>query len=490
MSATAATARYIITADDKTKAAIASVNAGFKHMERGIKSTVSRMNAGFALLAGAGIARTFQNVFKETAKGSKEFSTALDDVRRSARGLLAAKDGVPGATAAMQELAETLKDPAVVAAADAITSALITGFAKVTQFVSQSTVGIQVLLGMTGDEVENLRRQIDDIDRRIALAKSRRLPTDALEAQRGRLASRQMSAIERGSPRQPASNWVPDSVLDVAADKATSAFNVTAERKSRIDAVNESLKESFAYIQKLKDYPLDEWLADLQADSEAARRKMKTSFFDQMDEGAKNVDVSLKSVGYGIDEFSGQVDVAIGKMDEWSVAADQAARNIQTAFADFLFDPFSDGLKGMLKGFIDVTRRMGAEAAAAKIFGSKASGGFGVGDFISGLFGMIGGTSGSSGAGGGGKTGSGPQMATGTNFVPYDNFPAMLHRGEAVVPAKYNPAAGGAAVYNLTTNINVAAGAVITRAEAYAIGKSSVDAAVARIKDERRRGKL
>ena len=34
-------------------------------------------------------------------------------------------------------------------------------------------------------------------------------------------------------------------------------------------------------------------------------------------------------------------------------------------------------------------------------------------------------------------------MATGTNFVPYDNFPASLHKGEAVVPAEYNPAAGG-----------------------------------------------
>ena len=36
-----------------------------------------------------------------------------------------------------------------------------------------------------------------------------------------------------------------------------------------------------------------------------------------------------------------------------------------------------------------------------------------------------------------------PKLAVGTNFVPYDGFKASLHRGEAVVPAKYNPAAGG-----------------------------------------------
>lgn len=37
----------------------------------------------------------------------------------------------------------------------------------------------------------------------------------------------------------------------------------------------------------------------------------------------------------------------------------------------------------------------------------------------------------------------GTPMATGTNYVPYDGFQATLHKGEAVVPAEYNPAAGG-----------------------------------------------
>ena len=35
------------------------------------------------------------------------------------------------------------------------------------------------------------------------------------------------------------------------------------------------------------------------------------------------------------------------------------------------------------------------------------------------------------------------KMATGTNNVPYDEFPALLHKGEAVVPKEYNPALGG-----------------------------------------------
>jgi hypothetical protein len=50
--------------------------------------------------------------------------------------------------------------------------------------------------------------------------------------------------------------------------------------------------------------------------------------------------------------------------------AQQAANNMQTAFADFLFDPFKEGLRGMLAGLIDTLRRMIAEIAAQKILGA------------------------------------------------------------------------------------------------------------------------
>jgi tape measure domain-containing protein len=50
--------------------------------------------------------------------------------------------------------------------------------------------------------------------------------------------------------------------------------------------------------------------------------------------------------------------------------SEQAARNIQSSFADFLFDPFSQGLDGMLVGFAKTIQRMVAEAASAQILGS------------------------------------------------------------------------------------------------------------------------
>ena len=72
--------------------------------------------------------------------------------------------------------------------------------------------------------------------------------------------------------------------------------------------------------------------------------------------------------------------------------SDQAARNMQDAFADFLFDPFEDGLKGMLSSFIDTLRRMVAQAAAANIF--QALGGSGATSGISSVFrSLVGGAS-------------------------------------------------------------------------------------------------
>lgn len=74
-----------------------------------------------------------------------------------------------------------------------------------------------------------------------------------------------------------------------------------------------------------------------------------------------------------------------------------------------------------------------------------------------------------------------PKLATGTNYVPYDGFKAELHEGEAVVPKKYNPAAGGQAGggINLTQQISVGAG--VSRAEVFAAVKMANEAMFARI---------
>lgn len=135
--------------------------------------------------------------------------------------------------------------------------------------------------------------------------------------------------------------------------------------------------------------------------------------------------------------------------DKMSAYADQAARNMQTAFADFLFDPFDAGLKGMLQSFADTLQRLAAEAAASaifdKIFGSLGQGG-GLGGFLGDLLG-----------GASGRAMGGPVMAG----VPYQvgemNRPELLIYGnrQYLIPGdngRVEPMGGGMnQVFNITT---------------------------------------
>lgn len=67
-------------------------------------------------------------------------------------------------------------------------------------------------------------------------------------------------------------------------------------------------------------------------------------------------------------QLDSMTEQAAEATSEMTVFAEQAARNMQDAFADFLFDPFQDGLDGMLKGFSDILQRMWAEYAASQLF--------------------------------------------------------------------------------------------------------------------------
>lgn len=73
----------------------------------------------------------------------------------------------------------------------------------------------------------------------------------------------------------------------------------------------------------------------------------------------------LDLIAKGYDEAGDSAQTAEEGM---SAFAEQGARNMQDVFADFLFDPFKDGIDGMLRGFVDVLRRMAAEALSAQIF--------------------------------------------------------------------------------------------------------------------------
>jgi lambda family phage tail tape measure protein len=74
------------------------------------------------------------------------------------------------------------------------------------------------------------------------------------------------------------------------------------------------------------------------------------------------------------DNFNKSVDAAKGATDEMSVYAQQAAKNMQDAFANFLFDPFKDGVSGLADNFATALRQMAAQYLSSQLFDYLKSG--------------------------------------------------------------------------------------------------------------------
>jgi hypothetical protein len=86
------------------------------------------------------------------------------------------------------------------------------------------------------------------------------------------------------------------------------------------------------------------------------------------------------NVRKSMDGMKDDTDKVAGEMDQYMI---QAARNMQSAFADFLFDPFQNGLKGMLKGLLDTVRQMVAQIMAFMVLKQLAGLGGPIGSFFS-----------------------------------------------------------------------------------------------------------
>lgn len=82
-----------------------------------------------------------------------------------------------------------------------------------------------------------------------------------------------------------------------------------------------------------------------------------------------------------------RVPEIIRGFDFMKEAAISAARSIQQAWADFFFDPFDNGLKGLLKNFIDTIRRMVAEIMAHRVIRQLFGGSDSLGSKLLGVFG-------------------------------------------------------------------------------------------------------
>lgn len=252
-------------------------------------------------------------------------------------------------------------------------------------------------------------------------------------------------------------------VLERGQSAATSLLDIWDEAGTGLVASARTTDEDMAGAFKQTQEQLRRIAKEREELNETARLLSNTGYADSLNQGLFDPIIeSVRNTKIEIDTLAPTVSAAA---DDMSVYTEQAARNMHDAFADFLFDPFDGGIKGMLKGFVDVIRRMVAEAAAAKIFDAlglgKGSGGGLLGG-IGKLFGFANGGSFTVGGAGG----------TDSQLVAFRATPG--ERVDVRTPGQQR--ASGAAV---VINQNISVGAGVNRAEMASAARVAKEQAVA-----------
>lgn len=213
-------------------------------------------------------------------------------------------------------------------------------------------------------------------------------------------------------------------------------------------------------IEQQREY--NEAVAEAESIFEATRTPIErlqeklTRLNELLDSGKLDWDTYSRAVFDAQDEFDRLTEKVEEDTNKMSVFAEQAARNMQDAFADFLFDPFEGGLEGLLNSFEQTLRQMAAQAAAAQIFESlgfgEGGGGFDFGSILDKAGGFLGGIF------GGARADGGPVMA-GKTYLVGEQGPELFVSGVSgtIVP---NHEMGG---MNVVNNFSITSNGPVTR---------------------------
>lgn len=262
--------------------------------------------------------KTLERTAKVTAKAvNLAFGLLTGSILVSAFGKIteAAKKTEEGQRA-LDNFNKALKDPALVAAANSFTTTLINGFTEVVKFAADAARAVTKVgrdLGVIAQPVDPSQLGKGEGGRRGRAPR----PSELNRMENQFKFNQQMRELDRKRAEE--------------AEKAS-------QKMFEAEAANMRYLNEF--YEKLKEAP------DL----------IETNF------AATDVTIA-KSVQNILDEMNAADQIMAN-------FAQSAAQNIQSAFAEFLFDPFKGGLKGMLSSFLDVTRRMLAELAAQQILGA------------------------------------------------------------------------------------------------------------------------
>jgi len=178
----------------------------------------------------------------------------------------------------------------------------------------------------------------------------------------------------------------------------------TAAMKEQADEIKRFINEQQDAINGLNSEMAQEGVAAADAYASALASLLSDTDLAKTQDLYSKVDILNKAFFDGVIGIQ-QYDQAMRKLTEGTKEAGKemdsfaktAAENIQNSMAEFLFNPFENGLKGMAQSFGTMLQKMIAEAVAAdlarRLFGSLTPGGSGsglFGDLLTGLGNMLG----------------------------------------------------------------------------------------------------
>jgi len=208
--------------------------------------------------------------------------------------------------------------------------------------------------------------------------------------------------------------------LEIAKGYAQVLDNITAARSAAEDELEIQRKRLEVFAEGARVF--ESVRTPIEAlDAEIAK------LMTLLDAGAISLETFGRAASKAGEEFQKISDDAEKTGAGLNAFAKSAAKNIQSAFADFLFDPFQNGTKSMLQSFGETVRRMVANAVAAdlgrRLFGDLGKDGDGIGGLV--------------GSGLSWLSGILPKFDAGSDYVPRD-MAAIVHKGERIVPAAQN----------------------------------------------------